>query len=107
MKLLAELDAGTADAVIAGRDNTERIGQAGYFIDLTDERTEDLYEKYQDKIITVTDAEGTDHPIAFDISGSSALAGAGIYYESGTCLAISPKAINMGNVQKLLDYLYT
>lgn len=107
MKLLAEIDAGTVDAVISGWTNIDKMGTAGYFLDLKDSGTSHLYQEYQDRILTVTSAEGEVHPIAFDLSDSSVLSNAGIVYTEKACLAVSPKAKHMGNVEKLLEFLYS
>jgi len=107
MKLLAEIDAGTVDAVISGWTNIDRMGSAGYFLDLSDSRTYNLYRQYADYVLTVTDSEGNEHPVAFDLSESAVLSGAGIRYEEKPCLALSPKEKHPVNTEKFLEYLYS
>lgn len=106
LKLLAEAEAGTVDAVISNETNIKSMGSAGYFIDLTDKKTASFYKKYKDRVLTVADSEGVSHPVAFRITDSAAFKASGITYSEDAYLAIPPKAAHIDNVGKLLDYLY-
>ena len=106
LKLLAEIEAGDLDAVIANETNIKSLGSAGYFIDLTDAKTSSFYEKYKDKVLSATGEDGTAHPVAFRITDSAAFKASGATYSEDAYLAIAPKAPHLENVGKLLDYLY-
>ena len=107
-KVVVLIDSETMDAIVFETENLALLGQSGRLMDLNDERTRALMEKYADRLITVTheDEDGTSReiPVGFDISDSRLVTEEGAY--SGECaLGISASAQHIDAVEQLLDYL--
>ena len=105
-KAVVLMDSGTMDAIVMEPDNLALLGERGRLIDLTDERTKALMERYRDRLITVshTDEDGTtrDIPIGIDIS-DSALVRQGAY--DACAIGISANAQHIDAVETFLDYI--
>lgn len=107
-KLVVLVDSETLDAVVMEPDNLKELGANGRLMDLEDERTRGLYEKYSDRIITtVTEEEdGTKRevPVGIDISDSILMAEENSYVK-GCALGISSHVQHVDAVEEFLDYV--
>lgn len=102
-KLIAYLEAGTVDGVICEYSNLIGIGQGGRFLDLTDDRTAAVYERYRDRVVWIATEEG-EVPIGIDISDSPVLAGMNGYADK-CYLAVSSNIAHAELLEEFLEYL--
>lgn len=102
-KLVAVLEAGTCDALICEKDNLDGIGESGRLLDLRDERVDAIYQRFQDRTVTV-EKDGQVVPVGIDISDSPVLARMNGYGDA-CYLGISSNAKHVEMVELLLNYL--
>lgn len=102
-RLIAYLEAGTVDCVICEYANLTGIGRTGRFLDLSDDRTASVYERYYDRMVWITTEEG-EFPIGIDISDSPVLTRMNGYTD-GCYLAISSNMAHMELIDEFLAYL--
>ena len=105
MKVLAYLEADTAQAVICQYDNLIGIAKSGRFADLSDEKVGNLCEKYKDRIVYYENDEGTKVPVGIDISDGYRAAGLSEYTDGKAYIGISAYAENYEYVEKFVDYM--
>lgn len=103
VKTIAYLEAGTTDGVICSYDNLIGIAQGGRLMDLRDERTIKIYEKYKDRVV-VFERDGKKIPVGIDISDSPVLNSMNGYIES-CYIGISFNVAHAELTEMLLDYL--
>ncbi|MGI6006189.1 MAG: hypothetical protein ACOX8E_01695 [Ruminococcus sp.] len=107
-KLVVLIDSQTLDAVVMEPDNLKELGANGRLMDLNNEKTAFLMEKYKDKLITtvVEEEDGTirNVPVGIDLSDSILMTEEKIYTE-GCALGISSQIKHVDAVEEFLEYL--
>ena len=82
------------------------MAKGGRVLNLEDERSAGIYEKYKDRIEYYTTEEGEDIPVAVDISDSPRFKGMSSYQNSEGCyLCVSAYIDQADQVEVFLDYL--
>ena len=105
-KTVAYLEAGTTDALICQETNMKGMAKGGRVLNLEDERSAGIYEKYKDRIVYYTTEEGEVIPVAVDISDSPRFKGMSSYQNSEGCyLCVSAYIDQADQVEVFLDYL--
>ena len=106
-KVVVLIDSKTADALVMETKNLVALGQSGRLIDLNNEKTKQLMERYADRLITteVTDEDGTTRevPVGIDISDSRLVTRDQAYTECA--LGISETIDDTQAVEEFLAYL--
>lgn len=106
-KAVVLIDSGTMDAIVLEKENLALLGQSGRLTDLRNERTRELAEKYEDRLITIrhTNEDGVTEEIPVGIDISDSLLAAEGEYE--TCaLGIATGAQHVEAVGEFLDYIF-
>lgn len=107
-KLVVLLDSGTVDAVVMEKDNLETFAETGRLIDLSNDKTKALMDKYSDRIIIIdyTDEEGNQMriPVGIDVSDSILVTQENAY-ESSCVLGISGEVEHVEAVAEFLSYI--
>ena len=107
-KLVVLLDSGTVDAVVMEKDNLETFAETGRLIDLSNDKTKALMDKYSDRIIIIdyTDEEGNQMriPVGIDVSDSILVTQENAY-ESSCVLGISGEVEHVEAVTEFLSYI--
>lgn len=105
-KAVVLADSGTMDAIVMERDNLTHLGESGRLIDLRDDRTAFLAERYAERLITVSvaDEDGVlrDIPVGIDISDSRLVTNRA--YED-CALGIPAQAQHLQAVGEFLEYV--
>lgn len=105
---VAHVEAGTLDLVVMERDNLEAVGATGRLMDLEDERTADLFERYKDRLIYCTPIDeeyGKERvPVGFDISDSVLMTKYHIYPEN-CAIGIGSYAQHLEAVEQYLAFI--
>ena len=107
--LVTYLDSGTIDVLVMDEIDVAAVGASGRLIDLRDERTRAIYEKYADRLVWCIPNEQSDYsdepvPVAINLAGSR-LVGEGKPYEEAA-LGINALAPHIGQVETFLAYLF-
>ena len=101
------IDSKTADALVMETKNLVALGRSGRLIDLNNEKTKQLMERYSDRLITteVADEDGTTRevPVGIDISDSRLVTRDRAYEECA--LGISETIDDVQAVEEFLNYL--
>lgn len=105
MKVLAYLEADTAQAVLCQYDNLIGLAKSGRLADLSDEKVGDIYDKYKDRIIYYEDEEGKKIPVGIDVSEGYKAAGLTEYTDGKAYIGLSAYAADYGYVEKFVDYM--
>lgn len=106
-KVVVLIDSKTADALVMETKNLVALGRSGRLIDLNNEKTKQLMERYSDRLITteVADEDGTTRevPVGIDISDSRLVTQDRAYEECA--LGISETIDDVQAVEEFLTYL--
>lgn len=106
-KVVVLIDSKTADALVMETKNLVALGQSGRLIDLNNEKTKPLMERYSDRLITadVEDEDGNTRKVAvgIDISDSRLVTRDRAYEECA--LGISETIEDVQSVEEFLAYL--
>ena len=105
MKVLAYLEADTAQAVLCQYDNLIGLAKSGRLADLSDEKVGDIYDKYKDRIIYYEDEDGKKIPVGIDVSEGYKAAGLTEYTEGKAYIGLSAYAADYRYVEKFVDYM--
>ena len=120
MKVLAYLEADTAQAVLCQYDNLIGLAKSGRLADLSDEKVGDIYDKYtkqtkkknkkkkkkkKKRIIYYEDEEGKKIPVGIDVSEGYKAAGLTEYTDGKAYIGLSAYAADYGYVEKFVDYM--
>lgn len=105
MKVLAYLEADTAQVLVCQYDNLMGIAKSGRLIDLSDEKVKTIYDKYKDKVVYYEDDEGVKVPVGIDISDGYANAGLSEYTDSKAYIGLSAYAADYEYAEKFVDYM--
>ena len=105
MKVLAYLEADTAQAVLCQYDNLIGLAKSGRLADLSDDKVGDIYDKYKDRIIYYEDEEGKKIPVGIDVSEGYKAAGLTEYTDGKAYIGLSAYAADYGYVEKFVDYM--
>jgi hypothetical protein len=103
-KMIVLIDSGTMDAIVMEPEQLSLLGESGRLIDLNDQKTQRLLERYVDRLITIsyTDETGTrDIPIGIDLSGSLLTAEA----YTQCAIGLSATVQHTDAVVEFLDYV--
>lgn len=103
-KVVAYLEAGTAQAVVCQYDNLMGIAQGGRFMDLTDERVSSIYDKYKDSLVYYDSEEGRI-PIGIDISEGYNALGLTEYADGRAYIGLSAYTDDFELTEKFIDYI--
>lgn len=105
---VAMTEAGTLDAVTLTCEQLEALGQSGRLLDLTDEKTEEIYRKYKDRLIysvPYDEEYSTDPvPVGIDISDSILMTQYHIY-EDSCALGIGAYSSHIDAVEEFLSWI--
>lgn len=106
-KAVVLMDSGTMDAIVMEPEELAQLGEHGRLIDLNNEKTRALAEKYSDRLITVpvTDDDGTarEIPVGIDISDSTLVTQQGAY--ESCAIGICSDAQHIDAVETFLAYI--
>lgn len=105
MKVLAYLEADTAQAVLCQYDNLIGLAKSGRLADLSDDKVGDIYDKYKDRIIYYEDEDGKKIPVGIDVSEGYKAAGLTEYTDGKAYIGLSAYAADYGYVEKFVDYM--
>lgn len=105
MKVVAYLEADTAQVVMCQYDNLIGIAKGGRLADLSDERVGSIYEKYKDRIIYYEDENGTKVPVGIDVSEGYKAAGLTEYTDGKAYIGLSAYADDYEYAEKFVDYM--
>ena len=100
-KTIAQLEGGTADAIVCSRENLLGIASGGRVMDLS----QAYFERYADRLILLTTQEGETVPVGIDLTGCAVFEQLGFYPE-GACLGISAYTEKIESVLVFLDFLF-
>lgn len=107
--LITYLDSGVLDTLVIEPDYLQTIGASGRLMDLRDERTAALFEKYHDRLIYCVPLEeknGTEPiPVGIDLTGS-VLTEQENAYPMGAALGVSARVPHPEELEKFLSYLF-
>ena len=105
---VAMVEAGTLDAVTLTRPEMEALGASGRLLDLSSEKTESLYRKYQDRLvysIPYDEEYGTDPvPVGIDVSDSILMTRYHVYEES-CVLGVGAYSSHIDAVETFLSWI--
>lgn len=106
----AYVESKTLDAVIGSRDSMVKIGESGRFLDLDDEKCQNIKEKYEERFIYCVPADEDYEkdlvPIAIDLTDSRLMTEYHVYGEGESCvLAIGAYAQHPDAVEQFLDMI--
>lgn len=106
-KAVVLMDSGTMDAIVMEPEELAQLGEHGRLIDLNNEKTRALAEKYSDRLITVsvTDDDGTERevPVGIDISDSALVTQQSAY--PSCAIGICSDAQHIDAVETFLAYI--
>ena len=102
-KLVAYIEAGTTDAVIAEKSNISGIARGGRLLDLNDKRVADVIRKYNDRFYYYKTEEGETLPVAISLKGTKYEESLG--YSDEVYVGISSSATHLEKVILLIDTL--
>ena len=105
MKVLAYLEADTAQAVMCQYDNLIGLAKSGRLADLSNEKVSNIYEKYKDRVIYYEDENGNKTPVGIDISEGYRAAGLTEYTDGKAYIGLSAYAADYEYVEKFVDYM--
>lgn len=104
MKVVAYLEAGTADAVVCQYDNLMGLAQGGRLADISDKRLKSIYDKYEDRIVWYEGDSGKT-AVGIDISDGYAAAGLTEYDDGKAYIGISAYIDDYELVEQFIDYV--
>ena len=107
---VAMIESGDLDTCVMEKDNLIKIGESGRLLDLSSEKAEEFFEKYESRLIYCTpfDTEYSKGqvPVGIDISDSILMTEYHLYdQEDGCALGIGAYASNLDAVETFLDYI--
>ena len=105
MKVLAYLEADTAQVVMCQYDNLIGLAKSGRLADLSDEKTGDICGKYKDKIVYYENDEGVKVPVGIDVSDGYKAAGLTEYTDGKAYVGLSAYAESYEYAKKFVDYM--
>lgn len=105
MKVVAYLEADTAQVIMCQYDNLMGIAKGGRLADLSDERVGDICEKYKDRIVYYEDEDGNKVPVGIDVSEGYKAAGLTEYTDEKAYIGLSAYAADYEYAEKFVDYM--
>lgn len=107
--LIALMDSGTLDVLVMERERLSALGSAGRLMDLEDERTRALFERYGDRLVWCVpqdeDYGKASVAVGIDLSGSR-LVGEGRAYPSDAVLGVNALAPHPDQAETFLQFLF-
>ena len=105
MKVLAYLEADTAQVVMCQYDNLIGLAKSGRLADLSNEKVSNIFEKYKDRIIYYEDEAGNKTPVGIDVSDGYKAAGLTEYTDGKAYIGLSAYAADYEYAEKFVDYM--
>lgn len=105
MKVLAYLEADTAQVVMCQYDNLIGLAKSGRLADLSDEKISDICDKYKDRIVYYENDEGVKVPVGIDVSDGYKAAGLTEYTDGKAYVGLSAYAESYEYAEKFVDYM--
>lgn len=105
MKVLAYLEADTAQVVMCQYDNLIGLAKSGRLADLSDEKISDICDKYKDRIVYYENDEGVKVPVGIDVSDGYKAAGLTEYTDGKAYVGLSAYAESYEYAEKFVDYI--
>lgn len=105
MKVLAYLEADTAQVVMCQYDNLIGLAKSGRLADLSDEKIGDICDKYKDRIVYYENDEGVKVPVGIDVSDGYKAAGLTEYTDGKAYVGLSAYAESYEYAEKFVDYM--
>lgn len=105
MKVLAYLEADTAQVVMCQYDNLIGLAKSGRLADLSDEKICDICDKYKDRIVYYENDEGVKVPVGIDVSDGYKAAGLTEYTDGKAYVGLSAYAESYEYAEKFVDYM--
>lgn len=107
--LVTYLDSGTIDVLVMDEIDVAAVGASGRLIDLRDERTAAICEKYADRLVYCIPNEQSDYsdepvPVAINLAGSRIVGDGKPYSEAA--LGINALAPHIDQAETFLSYLF-
>ena len=108
--LVTYLDSGTLDALIMPQEDIAAIGKSGRLLDLRNQKTKQLFERYHDQLVWVMPNESSDYsnepvPVGIDLEGTLLVGEQGAYAD-GAVLGVNALAQHTDQIPVLLDFLF-
>ena len=107
--LIASMDSGVLDVLVMEPERLTAIGAAGRLMDLEDERTAAIMQKYADRVITCEpfrEDYGKERvAIGIDLTGS-VLVGEGCAYPDGAALGVNALSEHPEQAEVFLAYVF-
>ena len=105
---IALTDAGELDAITMEPESLAALGQSGRLLDLNDPRCHELLEKYADRVIYYTPADGQEEggsiPVGIDLSDSILITEYHVY-EDGCALGIGAQSENIPQIEDFIEFV--
>lgn len=105
MKVLAYLEADTAQIVMCQYDNLMGLAKSGRLADLSDEKVGGICDKYKDRIVYYENDEGVKVPVGIDVSDGYKAAGLTEYTDGKVYVGLSAYAESYEYAEKFVDYM--
>ena len=105
MKVLAYLEADTAQVVMCQYDNLIGLAKSGRLADLSDEKIGNICDKYKDRIVYYENDEGVKVPVGIDVSDGYKAAGLTEYTDGKAYVGLSAYAESYEYAEKFVDYM--
>lgn len=105
MKVLAYLEADTAQIVMCQYDNLMGLAKSGRLADLSDEKVGGICDKYKDRIVYYENDEGVKVPVGIDVSDGYKAAGLTEYTDGKAYVGLSAYAESYEYAEKFVDYM--
>ncbi len=105
MKVLAYLEADTAQVVMCQYDNLIGLAKSGRLADLSDEKIGDICDRYKDRIVYYENDEGVKVPVGIDVSDGYKAAGLTEYTDGKAYVGLSAYAESYEYAEKFVDYM--
>ena len=105
MKVLAYLEADTAQVVMCQYDNLMGLAKSGRLADLSDEKVGGICDKYKDRIVYYENDEGVKVPVGIDVSDGYKAAGLTEYTDGKAYVGLSAYAESYEYAEKFVDYM--
>lgn len=105
MKVLAYLEADTAQVVMCQYDNLIGLAKSERLADLSDEKIGNICDKYKDRIVYYENDEGVKVPVGIDVSDGYKAAGLTEYTDGKAYVGLSAYAESYEYAEKFVDYM--
>ena len=107
--LIAMMDSGTADVIVMERERLQALGSAGRLMDLEDERTADLFDRYENRLVWCEplnpDYGKTSVAIGIDLT-DSLLVGENCAYPEEAVLGLNALSPHPDQAAVFLRYIF-